>query len=442
VPKKKKDPLADIIEAAGETSDGNIIGAIEAVTKKWTRQRKSEEKDQSRVHFRYERMRVRSDRVTVKDAAWQVMAEAYRRVSSDGRYPALARQVMYAARGKILELTGRRELNDKYFTQVLLPDYIRDHGLADEWDVIYDARGHFVEPHTELEIPLGTLEVRDYLAGNRRSKKKGNEDAVTKLGRSFPTHGVANRISAILFVEKEGFLPLLRAAHLAQRYDLALMSTKGTSVTAARKLVEALCALCSELGVPLLVLHDFDQSGFTILGTLQHNTRRYEFSSDVDVRDLGLRLEDVNRWKLEPEVVKVRGHRSDVRQNLRDNGATDAEIEYLLSGRRVELNAFICEDMIEWIESKLEEHGIEKVIPDEATLEQAYRRSLKRKVINDGMAELEKQAALKADKCVMPESLRERVAEILEESPVLPWDDAISQIVDEEEGTDSGEVVE
>ena len=30
--------------------------------------------------------------------------------------------------------------------------------------------------------------------------------------------------------------------------------------------------------VPLLVLHDFDKAGFSILSTLRRNTRRYSFS--------------------------------------------------------------------------------------------------------------------------------------------------------------------
>jgi hypothetical protein len=78
------------------------------------------------------------------------------------------------------------------------------------------------------------------------------------------------------------------------------------------------------------------------------------------------------------------------------------------------------------------------VIPDEATLGQAYRRSLKRRIINDDDA-LEKKAAEEAEKCVMPESLRDRVTEILEESPALPWDAAITEIVDDEEEADACE---
>ena len=43
--------------------------------------------------------------------------------SANGRLPANARQIMYAARPKIQRMTDK-QLNDQYFTQVLLPDYI------------------------------------------------------------------------------------------------------------------------------------------------------------------------------------------------------------------------------------------------------------------------------------------------------------------------------
>ena len=116
----------------------------------------------------------------------------------------------------------------------------------------------------------------------------------------FPTCGPGHRYGAILFVEKEGFLPLFQAVRLAERYDLAIMSTKGLSVTASRLLVDRLCAAHQ---VPLLVLHDFDKSGFSILGTLRRDTRRYAFRNRIEVVDLGLRLEDVEDSGLETEDV-------------------------------------------------------------------------------------------------------------------------------------------
>src|SRR4029450_127650 len=95
---------------------------------------------------------------------------------------------------------------------------------------------------------------------------------------------------------------VFEAVQLAERYDLAIMSTKGMSVTAARELVEQLCAVHS---VPLLVLHDFDKAGFSIAGTLRRSTRRYRCGHGhaASVIDLGLRLEDVDG--LETEGVYI-----------------------------------------------------------------------------------------------------------------------------------------
>ena len=42
--------------------------------------------------------------MTIKVAAYNVMTEAYMAVSDNGTLPANARQIMYAARPKILEL--------------------------------------------------------------------------------------------------------------------------------------------------------------------------------------------------------------------------------------------------------------------------------------------------------------------------------------------------
>lgn len=67
----------------------------------------------------------RSLRTTAKEAAYAAIPEAYLKAGR-GRYPVNARQIMYAARPAIQDATGQ-PLNDAYFTQTLLPDYIRDH---------------------------------------------------------------------------------------------------------------------------------------------------------------------------------------------------------------------------------------------------------------------------------------------------------------------------
>jgi hypothetical protein len=134
------------------------------------------------------------------------------------------------------------------------------------------------------------------------------------------------------------------------------MSTKGVSVTAARHLVDQICA---RYCIPLFVLHDFDKSGFTILRTLQCDTRRYTFAHAIEVIDLGLRLADVEKHGLESESVEYRESARSIRASLAESGATDAEIAFLLT-KRVELNAFASDKLVAWIEGKLEEHGVAK----------------------------------------------------------------------------------
>src|SRR5262249_56960994 len=117
-----------------------------------------------------------------------------------------------------------------------------------------------------------------------------------EIAHDCPTSGPANRYRYALFIEKEGFDALLKAARIAERFDLAIMSTKGMSVTAARTLVERL----SEAGVTILVLHDFDKSGFSIMNTLAPSTGRYRYRSTPRIIDIGLPLEDVRGLESEP----------------------------------------------------------------------------------------------------------------------------------------------
>ena len=405
-----------------------LLKSITKVTSKWTRQRKQEERD-ARSRQRRSAAMISTRRITIQEAAFCVMTEAYLKASAGGTLPANARQIMYAARGPIQELTGR-PLDDNYFTQSLLPDYVDRHAEeTSSWDVVYDARGHFVEPHTGREVPLGTLAVRDYLSGAESAYL--SDPGVSE--HFYPTHGACSRFGAILFIEKEGFLPLLQKVQLAERYDSAIMSTKGMSSTAARRLVDS---LCKDGGVPLLIVRDFDKAGFSIAATLQNDTRRYTFQNTMGVHDLGLRLADVEGWNLQSEMVSYGN--SDPTSNLIENGATEEEIAFLLtgtewrnySGRRVELNAFTSGDFVRWLEAKLDQHGVRKVLPDEATLRDAYRRALKARRLARIVAR-ETQRIDEELRCmVLPQNLLARVTQRLKATPELSWDGALADLVD------------
>src|SRR5262245_15796356 len=134
------------------------------------------------------------------------MPEAYFKASGgDRKLPANARQIMYAGRGPIITLTGKAKpwKKSSYFTQHLLPDYVDEQREETKsWDVVFDARGHFLEPHTGRRLDLGTVEVRDYIKQWVDGEPQ-SEDDIT-LSRRFVTCGPANRFRFALFVEKEG----------------------------------------------------------------------------------------------------------------------------------------------------------------------------------------------------------------------------------------------
>jgi hypothetical protein len=389
------------------------------VTKDWAKQRKAEERQASALANREARLTRASDYYNFKSAAFEIMEEAYLKASANDTLPASARQVMYQARPFIQEVMGGQQLNDQYFCQQLLPDYIEEYGV--DWDVTYDDRGHFTEPHTEHSIGLGTIAAREYLESVDAPTLEEAGFAAAKIG----TRGPDGCFGALLFIEKEGFLPLFRAVHLAERFDLAIMSTKGMSSTAARTLIDDLC----QHKMPLLALHDFDKAGMSIAGTLKRNTRRFSFTRRIKVIDLGLRLTDVQELGLEAsaEAVFDRGSVTAKRQNLLLNGATREEVEFLL-GRRVELNALPSDRLVTFIERKLIEHGIQKVVPNDKLLRNTYQLYARSKRIEEIVAEA--IGEIDDEDIAVPDDLSSRVTALLKKDAKLRWDEAVAAIVE------------
>ena len=164
-----------------------LTKAVESVTDPWRKQRKREERGRPEVKARRHRVMCceyeYSTRKTIREVAYECMEEAYMKASAGGTLPAHARQVMYAARPTILAKAHDRHgnslpLKSEYFTQTLLPDYMREHGCED-WDVVFDARGHFNEPvcRESRRFPVGANPTRPIgrSAGSNQSGAGGNE---------------------------------------------------------------------------------------------------------------------------------------------------------------------------------------------------------------------------------------------------------------------------
>ncbi|MFH0796627.1 MAG: hypothetical protein V2A65_06155 [Candidatus Omnitrophota bacterium] len=282
------------------------------------------------------------------------------------------------------------------------------------------------EPFTGETIGLGGIEIKEYL-----QKWTDDIDPLDSPGikEMVGTVGPGNRFKSVMFIEKEGFQQLFEAEHIAETFDLAIMSTKGLPVGAACELAVAL----SRRGVKVYCLHDFDLAGFKILKTLREGTRLFH---GCEVVDLGLRLADTEG--LESEEV---GYKQEVdpKRYLERCGATEEERNFLVtngdsrgwSGQRVELNAMTSEQLIEWLKKKLSEVGVKKYIPeDDDALRLAYKRARFLCRVRDKIQEIENEESSKEDGKV-PEILREQVTKALQEHPGKSWDQTVWDIAEE-----------
>jgi hypothetical protein len=399
-----------------------IADMLAKSTDRWAKQRKAEIRDANARWRRADRMSRRERPYKQTEASIQVMQKAYRTASANGTLPANPRQIYYAARPEMLRLTELRQIESGYFTQTLLINYMNSHPSETAgWNIAWDDRGHFSEPHTGREIGLGTLAVRDYIARLRKPSILNAGVSAVKAD----TMGPEGRYGAVLFLEKEGFTQILEAARIAERYDIAIMSTKGMSVTAARTLVEE---LCGRRGLKLFVLHDFDLAGFSIKQTLVTSNRRHHFRHPINFTDLGLRLADVQELELESEATSNPGDEDKIRERLKINGALEDEIEFLLNDERVELNAMPSDQFIQFVERKLDENHVAKVIPSAEKLAEAFTTFERgRRAYEALRAELER---LNKEPVEVPADLADRVKAHLVENPTATWDGAVKAIID------------
>jgi hypothetical protein len=117
------------------------------------------------------------------------------------------------------------------------------------------------------------------------------------------------------------------------------------------------------------------------------------------------------------------------RETLEDHGVSEEEIDFLLSGRRVELNAMTSRQLVDFIEEKLEENGVEKLVPDDETLVAHARRLHEQRLTRKVLEEVQDEIQRKAAAIDLPDDLEEQVRELLIDSPELSWDQALAQII-------------
>ena len=321
-------------------------------------------------------------------------------------------------------------MKSNYFTQTLLPDYLQETGV--DWNVVYDARGHFREPQTGISFGIGTLEVRKYLTDCREPslvdcRDQPSESQSPRPERQFQC-GVVHREGGLRSDPEGGeYRQRIRYRDHVDQGHVGHGGERAGRQDVLRVRHPARCWL-----------HDFDKSGFSIAGTMQRDTRRYEFQNSITTIDLGLSLEDVKAMGLESEYQHYpKGDKDVMIANLRKNGASDDEIAFMFADfdrlrsiRRVELNAMTSPQFIAFIKRKLREHGIGKIVPDQSLLAKTHAMMEKERRFQAAAKPIVASIAKMKD-AKAPKDLQRRVRKWLKEHPHERWDAAIRAIVAE-----------
>src|SRR5262249_17951217 len=110
---------------------------------------------------------------------------------------------------------------------------------------------------------------------------------------------------------------------------------------------------------------------------------------------------------------------------------TEAEIQFLVRqargsgwvGERVELNAMTSPQFITFLEGKLQEQGVTKLVPVATDLQRDWDLAVRTARLNQALAEAQQRMAA-APTAPLPPGLREQLAERIKGSPVA-WDAAL-----------------
>ena len=359
----------------------------------------------------------RKSGTSIADAVNLLLPEAYNLVSDGGVYWANARQLMYAMRPDILRMCGVDQFSDSYITQVCLPKFQQENeAICANWKIAYDKRGSIIEPHTRTNVGLGTVEVDGYTKSTSSFVFDRQVSRVGLLDTLDPQH----RFQGLLFCEKEGFTQLITDSGILERCDIALASTKGMSVIAARQLIDHMAGLVD--GFTVYTLTDFDITGHGIRHTLTSSSDRYTFSNDINVVELGINWEQAQELHNSGRSEPVAGNQAKHRDLLLYRGL-EAEAATFLCGnepRRVEINAMPSAEIVDLLSSI----PANKMVPPEDVLVEAYQELW----VKEQTAQFEKRLRQKSRPTV-PTNLVEKIKAQFESNPHQSWDEAILSLL-------------
>ena len=287
-------------------------------------------------------------KVTQKDAVFYLVEEGRKEASGEGRYRFGQRSLYYKIRDQVAQVTGR-PLDYKYFEQ-LITEY--ENIFGDIVGMYRDNRGSLYIPHTGERIALGTLAVEQY----RHREWTFN---------------------TVLYIEKESFFEILIEEGWPERYDCALMTSKGQGTRAVKDLLDLFGE--TEEEIVFFCVHDADGYGTQIYSSLQEGTKARP-ARRVKIINLGLEPDEGVLMGLPIEEVRYS-----------KRAAVGSYVEAVwgewLQENRIELDAMTTEVFLSWLSHKMEVYGNGKLIPPDNVVGEELKRAARRRILNSTIAE-------------------------------------------------------
>ena len=186
------------------------------------------------------------------------LEEAIAKASGGGKYRFSQRQLYYAVRPYVINEIGK-QLEYGYFCNNIITDYESEKG---DIPLMYrDDRGTLYHPHLKQDISVGTIAVENY------------ERPVWTFNK-------------VLYIEKEGFFNVLKERKIPEKYDMALLTSKGYASRAVKDLLDTMGEDAEE-EITFFCIHDADAAGTKIFDSLQNETKARP-GRKVKIINLGL----------------------------------------------------------------------------------------------------------------------------------------------------------
>jgi len=400
-----------------------IADTIEKALEKVKKGQKSDPKEPKSIKER---------KLTIKDIIFCNMDEAVDKVSGGGQYRFSQRQLFYVMRPFVMDETGKDPGYDTFTGY--LTDYENEFGKIK--GLYRDDRGSIYHPHdTDGLLSLGDLTVERY----ERPPWTFNK---------------------ILYIEKEGFFQILRDEQWPEKYDCALITSKGQSTRAAKDLIDLLVESSEEINV--FLIHDADAYGTVIYESFQEETRT-RGARKIKVINLGLEPWEALEMDLQIEKLESQKKRNPISKYLESQKKRKPTAKYIndhpseymgpegviidigetwadwLQTNRIELNAMTTPQFLEWITRKMDAQGIGKVIPPKHCLIQTLRSEIKENLADDirerillkaGFSEKVEKAMEKMKSTIdeKADMIEDQVRMDLEKDPFILWKHSVKKI--------------